>query len=239
MRICKRYTCPFSSQRVHVLTQSARPPRRITKRRQNYARRRRTWKPLKPQPRKSKKRNSSVYVRSSSSSSTKWRPRARPFPEHHLSHKYLHPPKYRVGTYRVPPVATTALPQHKAHRPTTKSGQPQARQRGWSRRCCPVSSTTSLWRPRKRPRGKPGPVPRISSRVRGCARGTWIRRRRPARRSTSAWKWTDTMATIRSVSPTIPRSICTWILATTSRRYSRNTSLVRRGLPNPSTGLVG
>jgi hypothetical protein len=36
-----------------------------------------------------------------------------------------------------------------------------------------------------------------------------------------------------------PRSIFIWISARTSGRYSRSTSLVRRGLPDPSTGLVG
>ena len=207
----------------HVLTLSTRPRRRITKRRQSYARRRRLWKLLKSQHRKSKRRNSSVYERSSSSSSTKSKLRARRCPD---PHRHLCPPKCRVGMYRVPP-------RHKAHhRPFTKSGLSQARQ-GRRTYTCPDSSTPS--RPRKRPRRQqPGSMPpRSSNRVRGggYARGTWIRRRhRRARRSTtSIWKLTDIMVT------TIPRSSpkCTWIWATTSRRYSR------RGLPNPSTGLVG
>jgi hypothetical protein len=142
------------SHRPRTPTRSARPPRRTVKRRQNYARRRRVSKPPKSQRRKTKKRNSSVCVHSSSSSRSKWSLRARPCPahQHHRPHKLLHPPSSRVGTYQVPPVASAALPWRKARLPTAKSALPQARQRR-STSCCPVSSTTLLYRLRRRARG--------------------------------------------------------------------------------------
>jgi hypothetical protein len=176
----------------HVLTRSARPPRRTTKRRKAT---------------RGEGESGSRPSRSAEKARSGARASAHAARLQAARNGVLAQGRAAPSTGTLTSISTSSqLPRwdvpstpRRQHRPlAAQSPSPNHQKRpvpGSSKahtRRCPVSSTTLLYRLRKRPRGQPGLMPR---KVRGYASGIWDHR--CAHRSTSIW--TDTI--VRSGRP--------------------------------------